>query len=560
MSPSEPTYDAVVIGSGVCGALVAWQLALSGRSVLILEAGMATPDRSVLVGNLAASPGRALGATYSDPNNNVFAPTQDTSPDYYVFATPLHYKSTYARRVGGSTWHFLGNMPRFLPADFKLRTKYGVGADWPLTYDDLETHYSDAEHAIGVSGDHDLWNHKRWGPRSRPFPMSKIWESYSDRVLKSRLGDGFTIDNAEVRLMSTPQARNSRPFDGRPACAGNSSCVPLCPIQAKYDATVHVKKAKAAGAHLRDRSVVSRIEVDSTNTTIRRVHYHSWDQTEHTVRGRIVVLAAHAIESSRILLFSGLANSSDQVGRNLMDHLQGTVVAFAPEPIYPFRGPPTTSGVDAFRDGPFRRDHGAFRLSLGNDGWGRAEGVDQGLANLIDQERLHGEALRERVVSHFQSLVRFSYSTEMLPKPDNRIELDDGGATDAFGIPRPKFSFSIDDYSRNAFTKAQDVCKKIFTALGATGAEYKPPPQEPGVPDSDLYASAGHISGTCRMGDDPKTSVVDKDCRSHDHRNLFIVGSSVFPTEGTANPTLTAAAVSMRSVRAMKDTLEELGG
>jgi len=475
MTRSRQPYDVIVIGSGVCGALTAWTLATRGRRVLILEAGMSTSDRSTLIGNYAASATQSIGATYSDPENDQFAPTEDTAPSYYVYATPLHYKSTYQRRVGGSTWHFLGNMPRFLPPDFQLRRRYGVGVDWPLAYDDLEQFYCDAEHAIGVSGDHALWNTATLGHRSRPFPMSKIWESYSDRVFRRRLPDDLVVGGAQVRLMTTPQARNSRPYDGRPACAGNSSCVPICPIQAKYDGTVHVKKAVLAGAELRDRCVVSRIVADPASGAVTRVYFHTWDKEEHSVTSRIVVLAAHAIESARILLYSNLANRSDQVGRNLMDHLQGTVVAIAPEPVYPFRGPPTTSGIDAFRDGMFRSEHGAFRLSLGNDGWGRAETVDQGLARLITDERQIGTALRRRAAEHFQSLLRFSYSTEMLPRPENRVELDDSGNIDAFGIPRPRFSFAIDDYSRNAFTAAQDACVKIFESVGATQAAYKPP-------------------------------------------------------------------------------------
>src|SRR5205085_6415183 len=141
------------------------------------------------------------------------------------------------------------------------------------------------------------------------------------------------------------------------------------------DATVHVKKAVAEGALLHAESVVERIELDDTSTSVNRVHYRSWDGEHHAVRGRVVVLAAHAIESPRILLLSGLANGSDQVGRNLMDHLQGAIAALAPQPLYQFRGPPTTSGIDAFRDGDFRKTDGAFRLSLGNDGWGRSEPI-----------------------------------------------------------------------------------------------------------------------------------------------------------------------------------------
>ena len=129
---------------------------------------------------------------------------------------------------------------------------------------------------------------------------------------------------------------------------------------------------------------------------IRAVRYRTRDGAEHMAQGRIFVLAAHAIESARLLLMSacerapdGVANSSDQVGRNLMDHLQGAASARTPFPVYPFRGPPTTSGIDALRDGAFRREHAAFRMSLGNDGWGRSCGTPVSeLVKLVMESRL----------------------------------------------------------------------------------------------------------------------------------------------------------------------------
>lgn len=546
------TYDAIVIGAGVCGAISAWKLAEAGYRVLTLEAGPGASDRMAIVGNYAADIGH--GSPYKDKGGDVFAPTEDTMPGgYYVDAGPRRFKSSYVRRAGGSTWHFLGNAPRFLPADFELNARYQVGVDWPIGYDDLEPHYCIAEHYLGVSGDHDEWNQPDLGHRSQRFPMSAIWASHSDRVMSRLLGQ-TSVRGVPVRLRTTPQARNSRPYDDRPACAGNSSCVPVCPIQAKYDATVHLKKAQQAGAELRTEAVVDRIILDPDRPTIQSVHYLSWDGRRHTVRGRIVVLASNAIESARLLLISDAANRSGQVGRNLMDHLQGAVVALAPEPVYPFRGPPTTSGIDAFRDGPFRTSSGAFRLSLGNDGWGRTDRIDVRLTNMIEDERLVGQAFRSAVEARFARMIRFSYSTEMLPRPDNRVSLDES-ARDGLNLPRPKISFHVGDYSIAAFKQAQDVCSEIFRAAGAT--EIQPLlPNDDGAAPSRRYVGAGHISGTCRMGADAASSVVDQWGRSHDHPNLFIVGSSVFPTDGTANPTLTAVALTVRAIPTMVETID----
>jgi glucose dehydrogenase len=557
MTDESETFDVVIIGAGVCGAIAAWRLASAGVRVLVLEAGPDTTDRAELVGTFARSASKGSpGSPYRNDDNDRFAPTEDTfrgknaADKYYVQPDPAvrpTFRSTYVRRVGGSTWHFLGNMPRFLPADFRLKELYGVGVDWPLSYRDLEEHYSLAETWIGVSGDHEQWNKPELGDRSRPFPMSRIWPAYGDQVIEHRL-QGLEIDGRPVLLRSTPQARNSRSYDGRPACAGNSTCVPICPIQAKYDGTVHVRKMLAAGAELRDKCVVTRLETEPGGSTVERVYYRRWHgDSEESVRGRIVLLAAHAVESARLLLLSNLATSSDQVGRNLMDHLQGAVVCIAPEPVYPFRGPPTTSGIDQFRDGEFRRHHSAFRLSLGNDGWGRGATPADILKQLVDTDRLHGKQLVREVHDRFTRMIRFSYSTEMLPDPNNRIKLATGGQQDEFHLPRPEIEFSLPEYNRRAFDRARDVCRTIFEHVGGAGTK--------NIPEGDGYSGAGHIIGGCVMGTDPKRSVVDSFGRSHDHPNLYILGSTVFPTSGTANPTLTAVALTIRTLGAVHQSL-----
>src|SRR5262249_5973747 len=188
-----------------------------------------------------------------------------------------------------------------------------------------------------------------------------------------------------------------------------------CPIGAKYDASVHVKKATANGAQLRERSVVTRLEVDADGT-VHRVRYKQWDGVERIVSGRIVLLAANAIESPKLLLaaavpgaMKGVANSSSgQVGCNLMDPLQKAVLGTSREPVFPFRGPPSTSGIETFRDGEFRRRRGAFRMSVGNDGWSRTGSPYADVAKLVQSQGLFGEDLRERLFHDVSRQVRVS--------------------------------------------------------------------------------------------------------------------------------------------------------
>jgi choline dehydrogenase-like flavoprotein len=260
----------------------------------------------------------------------------------------------------------------------------------------------------------------------------------------------------------------------------------------------------------------------------------------------MIVLAAHSIESARILLLSKIGN--DQVGKNLMDHLQGYGWGFTKQPIYPFRGPPTTSGIDCFRDGEFRKEYAPFRMSLGNDGWGRLSSPDLFVKNLVENEGLFGEQLKERIEHDFTRMLRISYSTEVLPQSDNYISLSH--KVDALGIQKPELHFVLNDYNLKAFEKAESVIRNIFSYMKMDNIQ---------VSDRKNYSGAGHIIGTCRMGLNAQEAVVDSYGQSFQHPNLFIVGCSVFPTSGTANPTLTAVALTLRTIRKIQETLPVLG-
>ncbi len=530
----------VIVGAGVAGMLAAYRLAQAGVRVLVLEAGP-TISRSEAVTNYR----NAVAKTPESPYPDTFYAPRPTVLDlegYYVQAGPVFFKSTYERRVGGTTWHWLGTSLRHLPSDFQTRTLYGVGEDWPITYDDLEPWYGAAEHELGVAGDSGV---DLGSPRSRSFPMNALPLTYLDRrVAEAAARLGYSVQ-------VTPQARNSRVFDGRPPCCGNATCVPICPIAAKYDATVHVKKALDLGVQVIDQAVVHFVEVNDDGW-VTGLRFKRPDGREERAVGDVYVLAAHGIETPKLLLMSrtdalptGVANTSDQVGRNLMDHPVQLSWALAQEPLYPFRSPLENAGIEDWRDGDFRRSHSAFRMAIGEDGWSFPGVPPTTLAADLIAQGLRGQQLAEQINAHAARQFRFANLIEQMPNPENRI-VPDYDHLDAIGIPRPRIHYQLDEFTLRGMAKAREVSEQIFQTMGALLIQH-----------GEEHEGAGHVMGTYRMGADPKTSVVDREQRSHDHPNLFLLGSGVFPTVGTANPTLTLAALALWAAETIRRQLDQ---
>jgi choline dehydrogenase-like flavoprotein len=526
-----PTVDVVAIGAGVAGALIAARLARAGASVTLLEAGPRV-DRDEAADAYRA----ALAKTPESPYPGTeWAPRPDVLDldAYYVQTGPEKFKSTYIRRVGGTTWHWLGTAVRLLPSDFEMRTRFGVGVDWPLTYDDLEPWYVAAEAELGVAGDssRDLGS-----PRSASYPMPAFPISYGDAnlLVPAAQALGLTVE-------PTPQARASVEYQGRPVCCGNATCIPVCPIGAKYDGGAHVAQAEAAGARVVENAVAHRIEVEAEGK-VSAVRYKRPDGSEETIAGRAYVGAAHAFETAKLLLIStgeatpnGVANSSDQVGRNLADHPILLLIAAARDPYYPYRGPLSVAGIEQTREGDFRNQRSAFRIEIGNDGWSWPGFDPLGVAQELIGQGYVGEELFRLVGERSAHQFRLASLTEQLPDPNNRI-VPDETKTDALGIPLPKLSYSYDAYTLAGIESARRTHDQLFDAVGVTFKQHV-----------DGIQGAGHVMGTYRMGDDPATSVTDADGRTHDHPNLFLAGCGLFPTFGTANPTLTLAALALRT-------------
>jgi choline dehydrogenase-like flavoprotein len=607
---NDDKFDIVIVGAGITGSIIAKELGnqCEGLNILILEAG---PGKSgdfesyqkyndKFYQTLAKTP----NSPYTDPP---FAPSPSVldiakiekgKPDtngYFVQNGPLPFLSNYNRNVGGTTLHWLGTTLRMCPNDFKLKSLYGRGVDWPLSYQQMQPYYRRAEFEIGVSG--NVEEQSILGitfKKDYVFPMHKIPQSYLDNHMSEGLkGVTFSDEGVEypIEVVSTPQGRNGMPNPlyrneenelgfipvgavGAPdlgqRCEGNSNCVAICPVQAKYnalktlDAAVKNKKNKVT---VLSKSPVSHIEIDAKTQKVKQIHYKTYDTSEdgtqtniesHVVSGEIVVLAANAIENAKILLASDACTTSGQVGKNLMDHLVYINWGLFPKAIGAFRGPGSTSGIPNMRDGEFRKNRSAFRVEIGNWGWTwPANTPESTMLDGIYAEGLFGQELIDYIKDQTSRQFRIGWEMEQLPSEENFVSIDEK-YKDALGNYRPVINYNFNDYEKEGAYIASKVSEKIYDILKIdVRSEYEK--SSPGYFEyihevngkketfEGTFAGAGHVVGCHRMGTTKNNSVVDSNQRSHDHKNLFVAGAGSFPTLATSNPTLTMSALAFRT-------------
>ena len=517
--------DFVVVGSGIIGSLVARKLALTGASVIILEAGPRV-TRGELVARFRNSPRRSDWMSPYPPAAWAPHPIYQPEPNNYLMqAGPYPYAAEYIRQVGGTTWHWAAHAWRNVPNDFRIKSLYGVGVDWPMTYDDLEPFYQEVEEIMGVSGADNTGS-----PRTKPFPMEPVAEPYAMRRLRERLVSDYPV-------VSNTTARNSRPYGGRPACCGNNSCQPICPIDAQYHGGLAADAAEAAGAKLIPNANVYKLEHDEKGNIAAALYYDP-DKVSHRVTGKTFIVAANGIESPRLLLLSasdkfpkGLANSSDMVGRNLMDHPSTSLTFDADEEVWLGRGPQSPSSINTMRDGAFRSEHAPYRLDFTN-----ISRVDGATRSLI-AAGVYGSELEKRLRYSAAREMNVKNVLEVLPDPAHRITLS--SEKDAMGLPKPEAHYAIADYTRRGHERSQQDFRRIAELMGGTNLRFS---------KEGEFANNQHICGTLSMGNDPKTSVCDQWGRAHDHENLFFASTGVLPTSSTCNSTENGLAVALRSV------------
>ncbi len=591
-------YDAVIVGSGIAGSIIAYQLSRAGQRVLILEAGPAE-DRTMqgyedYLSRFYAAVAKDNQAPYP-PNANASMPRSTDAlrirlgrPDtsgYLVQTGPYYTDTTYTRVFSGTTMHWEGKTLRMLPEDFGMASRFGQGLDWPISYEELEPHYREAEREIGVSA--DVEDQAYLGitfPQGYVFPMRAMPLSYLDKTV-ARGVDGMEVDLGSERYVlkvrSFPQGRNGIPnpdYNGGKGfvpvgavstyqteegerCQGNNNCVPICPVQAKYNAGKTLAKAlDSGGVDLLAQAVASKVHIDNESGRVSHIEYRlyrdpsSAEYTTATARGRIFVLCANAIENPRLMLASGLKSTSGLMGRNLMDHAYLLSWALLPEVAGTMRGTICTGGIVDLRGGSFRRRQAGFSIDIHNDGWGWATGAPfTDLQNVVDAQNKFGPALRQALISQVSRQLQLAFMVEVPPNPSNRVSVDPA-YKDQLGNMRPVISYNIPDYSMRAAIFGRRLARRIFQRLGAEDyTTYDPADYGYLIHEGQgcIVRGGNHLAGTHIMGTGPANSVVDSTLRSWDHQNLYLVGGGSMPTIGTSNITLTIAALCFRSATHM---------
>jgi choline dehydrogenase-like flavoprotein len=503
--------DVAIVGSGACGALVARDLASQGLSVVVLEAGRRfDPAR-----DLANSEANAGKIMWTEPR--VFAGADGVAPKTGV-------------GVGGGTLPFLGVMPRFRRDDFRTHSTEGVGADWPIGYDDLRSHYAKVERDFGVAGECGPCCDE---PYELPMPPHRMnW--HAQLLAKGARALG-------ARPFAPPIAINSQPYDGRPACIYCGWCASGCPTGAKATSLqTYLAKAERLGSVVISEAFVNRVNYDSATGRVTGVNYIDTRGREQELAARVVVLAAHAIETPRLLFLSrngtfpnGLANSSGKVGQGLMSHPTWQVFGTFREPVNAFKG--------------MQMGHVMVHDDLAPDprrGCARGFILLSYMMTPITYANLsgsfYGADLKDFLYDYARTAAWWAHA-EGLPCDDNAVSLDPE-VKDARGLPVARVQYAWTANDRALVAGARDRAVAMLHASGAervrVGLQY-----------------AAHAMGPCRMGADPGTSVVNSFGQTHDIRNLFVCDTSVFVTSAGVNPTLTAMALASRSAEYLVSAL-----
>jgi choline dehydrogenase-like flavoprotein len=508
----DEEVDFAIVGTGAGGGTLACRLAEKGFSVVAFDAGGFY---------------RPLEDFASDESEQ----TKLFWTDERIIdgENPLQMGSNNSgQAVGGSMVHFAMVSLRFRPEHFKSRSLLGYGADWPIDWREMWRYYAEAERALAISGPVSY----PWGPRRPRYPYRAHELNASAEVLVKG------CEAMGLKWAPVPLATVSAPRGLSPPCVYRGFCRVGCATNAKQSTlTVWIPRALKAGAEIRDRAMVGRIETDG-GVRATGLHYHRFGRWSFQ-KARNIVVAGYAIETPRLLLNSasarfpdGLANRSGLVGKYLMTQANQAVWGYMKEEVRSYKAPPSLALTEHWNYDDNKDFFGGYI-------WMSQGPLPQEWVGVLTSARgLWGESLRREML-RYNHQVGLKMVGEFLPVETNRVTL--AAEQDRYGLPIARITYSWTENDKRLIAHALDQMEQNLRAAGAEDVFRQ---------DDDT----NHLNGTVRMGDDPETSVVDADCRSWDLRNLWICDGSVFPTVGGVNPSLTIQAIALRTA----DRIEQL--
>ncbi|MEY4965623.1 MAG: hypothetical protein RL274_1206 [Pseudomonadota bacterium] len=552
--------DVVVVGSGAGGGMAAYVLTRAGIKTLVLEAGRnydPVAENAMLKWNHEAplragsTPDKHFGFYDATANGGWTVPGQP-----YTVAPGSKFRWWRSRMLGGRTNHWGRHSPRFGPYDFKPHSRDGLGMDWPMSYDEVAPWYDRTEKLVGVMGaNNGLENHPSSSPGVlMPAPKPRVTE----------LMIAAAANDLGIPCIPSHYAVLSRDIDHpdvpRQACFNASPCGRGCAIGAAFQTTTSLLPMAMATGKL-------RIQTDATVTRVLTgadgkatgVEYFDHAGKAQVVRARVVVMAASACDTAKILLNSrqgGLANSSGQVGRNLLDTTGTNVRGHIPE----LEGRPryNEDGLDVahlYIPWWLYKEQAAGKLDFPRGyhyeigGRFNAPGASLSLGGMEDG---YGASLKEDARRYYGAQLSYTVRGEMIPNAGSFCELDPA-VKDKYGMPVLRFHWKWTQHEIRQIAHGIKTAKEMIARLGGTVMTPDRPPEE-AIEDGGVII---HELGTTRMGDKASNSVVDGFGKAWDVDNLVIVDGSVFTSNAHKNPTLTIMALAWRSTDRLVERMKK---
>jgi choline dehydrogenase-like flavoprotein len=541
-------YDVVIVGTGAGGSTMAMELTARGLKVLSLEYGPDVKPSQLMSMEMFNQAFRRVPYPELKPWLSGRPEPNWNNGKYYVSKQESNFTTVGEgwlwrryRLIGGRTKFWNCVSPRFSPRDFTAAQEDGYGEPWPISYEDIEPYYDRIETMAGFCGgdvDHPECPKGKYMPAA-PF---RCGERVAYEAIK-RTG------NPALAYLQSPMAIITRPLNGRAPCHYCGHCVDGCATASKFDgAQVFLPLAQKTGRFtVRTNSVVAEVLIDSDTGKARGVRYIDREtKQDGEALGKVVVLSASAFETARILLNSkprqypnGVANSSGQVGRNIVDHIQCGGAGFLPQ-LYDLE----SMNTDSYGGGAYMpRFNRSYQKSLGYiRGFGIQSGSGRAIASRFPG---FGPSLKKAIRSRYMARVGFGCFGERLANPDTYMEIDPSGEKDVYGIPIVRIHAKTGDNEKKMFKDMQVQLRMLLEACKAEDITITQQMWPPGWSE--------HEVGTCRMGKNPKTSVTNAFGQTHDVKNLFVADGGLFTQSSEKSPTVTIMALTLREADYLAD-------